>query len=136
MPKRDESILKFTGYAKQLRIPDLIYTDFESLHMPEEVTAGKKRTRLLAKQIPCSYCYIIVRCDGQTKAPVLYRGEGAVEHFLKALETELEEIIEEKTSRNGKFTYHTFKNQAALNMTQDNWNAFNKAKECFHCSGA
>ena len=30
----------------------------------------------------CSYCYIVLRCDGETKPPVEYRGPNAAEHML------------------------------------------------------
>ena len=36
----------------------------------------------------------MVRSDGKTKDPVLYRGEDAVQHLLSSLQDKLEEIRE------------------------------------------
>ena len=38
---------------------------------------------------PCSYCYVVIRCNGEANSPVLYRGEDAVEQFLTAMLAEL-----------------------------------------------
>ena len=34
----------------------------------------------------CGFGYHVVRCDGVAKAPVIYRGENAVEIFLNHFE--------------------------------------------------
>lgn len=133
MPKEGENTLMFAGYAKELRIPYVVYADFECLHVPLEVAAGNN-TKLVAKQTPCSYCYAIVRCDGQVSPPKIYRGERTVENFLSALEDELEEIIEKKPSKDGKKVYYAFKNQTKPHMTKDDWSNFNKAEKCLLCN--
>jgi len=97
MPEEGKNILKFANHHKQMRVPFIIYADFEALNIPVEGCAGdpqKSYTQQIAKQVPCSYCYVVVRSDGVTKTPVLYRGENPVEHFLKNLQTELSEINE------------------------------------------
>jgi len=95
MPEEGKNILKFTNHRKQMRVPFIIYADFEALNIPVEGCEDnpqKSYFRQSAKQVACSYCYIVVRSDGITKDPTLYRGENAVEHFLESLQTELEEI--------------------------------------------
>ena len=95
MSEEGKNILKLVNYHKQMRAPFIIYADFEALNIPVEGCAcapGKSYTREIAKQTPCSYCYVVVRCDGVAKVPVLYRGENAVEHFLASLQVELLEI--------------------------------------------
>ena len=97
MPEEGKNILKFANHHKQMRVPFIIYADFKALNIPVEGCAGdpqKSYTQQIAKQVPCSYCYVVVRSDGVTKTPVLYRGENPVEHFLKNLQTELSEINE------------------------------------------
>ena len=78
-----------------MRAPYIIYADFEALNIPVEGCADdpqKSYTRQIAKQVPSTYCYVVVRSDGVVKAPVLYRGEDAVEHFLASLQAEVAEI--------------------------------------------
>ena len=76
-PKEGKNILKFTNHHKQMRVPYIIYADFEALNIPIEGCADnpeKNYTRQIAKQVPCSYCYVVVSSDGVAKDPVLYRG--------------------------------------------------------------
>jgi hypothetical protein len=78
-----------------MRVPYIIYADFESLNIPIDGCAGYPKaswTRQLAKQTPCGYCYVVVRSDGESAPPVLYRGENAAEHFFEAMQSELETI--------------------------------------------
>jgi hypothetical protein len=70
MPKEGENILTFTAHHKQMRVPYIIYADFESLNVPMDGCAGdsdKSWTRQLAKQTPCGYCYVVVRSDGERR---------------------------------------------------------------------
>ena len=41
----------------------------------------------------CSYCYVVIRYDGQTEPSVEYRGPNAAAHVLKALQEEERKII-------------------------------------------
>jgi hypothetical protein len=78
-----------------MHVPYIIYADFETLNIPVEGCASDldlSWTRQIAKQTPCSYCYTVVRSDRMTKAPVLYRGEGAVEYFLEVIQKEQDYI--------------------------------------------
>ena len=61
MPEEGKNILKFVNYHKQMRAPFIIYADCETLNIPVEGCAcdpGKSCTRQIAKQTPCSYCYV------------------------------------------------------------------------------
>jgi len=124
MPEEGKNILKFTNYHKQMRAPFIIYADFEALDILVEGCAcdpRKSYTRQIAKQTPCSYCYVVVRCDGVAKAPALYRGENAVEHFLASLQVELVEINE------------VFRKPADMIMTANDFQSFANATDCHIC---
>ena len=84
MPKEGENILKFINHHKQIRVPYVIYTDFEALNQPvNEIISNF--TRQISNQVSCSYHNLVVHSDGVVNAPVMYRGENAVEHFLTAM---------------------------------------------------
>jgi hypothetical protein len=121
-----ETILKFTAYHRQMRVPYIIYVDFECRHIPIQGCANnptRSSTRKTAKQTPCSYYYIIVRCDGQVKHGQLYRGENAAAQLLESLKNELEEINE------------VFENPMPLQMSREDWRAFDDAWACHICGG-
>jgi len=66
----------------------------------------------------------VVRSDGEAKAPVLYRGEDAVEHFLTSLQAELSEISE------------VFRKPVDMIMTANDSKAFNNSADCHICGEA
>lgn len=73
----------------------IIYAHFEALNVALEGAAmnpNGSNTRQIAKQKPCSFCYVVVRCDCLTYKPVLYRGENAVDEFLRRLCNEVGNI--------------------------------------------
>ena len=53
MPKEGQNMLKFTNHHKQMRVPYIIYADFETLNIPlegcagnpEEATHGRSQSR-------------------------------------------------------------------------------------------
>ena len=54
--------------------PYIIYANFETLNIPAKGAAGDpcmSITRLVAKQTPCSYCYVVVHCDDEVNGPIL-----------------------------------------------------------------
>ena len=57
-----------------------------------ELEPAKSNTQRTQHHEACSYCYIVVRCDGQTEPPVEYRGPDAAEHLLKSLQEEESKI--------------------------------------------
>jgi hypothetical protein len=124
MPVKGENTLKFTAHHKQMRVPYVIYADFETLNVSVEGCGGgpdDSWTRQLAKQTPCGYCYVVVRSDGEAAPPVLYRGEDAVEHFMASLQRELETIND------------VFSNPKEMAMTQEDRKSFLKAVDCHVC---
>jgi hypothetical protein len=66
---------------------------------------------------------VVVRSDGEVTGPVLYRRENAVEHFLEAIQNELETI-------NG-----VFRQQKNMAMTREDKASFAKAVDCHVCGG-
>ena len=124
MPEEGKNKLTFQNYHKQLSAPYIIYADFEALTTKIQgvvLDPTKSNTQKTQYHETCSYCYIVVRCDGQTEPPMEYRGPNAAEHFLKALQAEEQKIKKVLSS------------PKAMNMTREDWQAYKSATFCHVC---
>ena len=74
-----------------MQVPFVIYADFESIIKPYQAAAGDK-SEIKSKHQACGFGYQIVRYDGASSNVRIYRGEDAVEQFLKALHQEVVNI--------------------------------------------
>ncbi|CAB4043216.1 Hypothetical predicted protein [Paramuricea clavata] len=79
-------------YYKQLKVPFVIYADFESVTAKIDSVSPnptKSSTEKYQHHQPCGFSSIIVsEAEKYNKPPVVYRGEDAVDKFLECLETE------------------------------------------------
>ena len=95
MPEKGQNILEFKNWHRQMPVPFIIYADFESLTTKiegPELNPNQSNTRKTQLHQACGYSYIVVRCDGYTEHPVVYRGYDAAEKFLVALQEEEKKI--------------------------------------------
>ena len=128
MPIKEEKILKFNGFNKQLPVPFVIYADFEAI--TEKIhncrpNDNKSYTESYQNHRDCGYGYKVVCCydDKFTKEAVIYRGEKAVYKFLEAMLEEVrycKDVIKEEFNK-------------PLEMTKDDEEKFQKAKRCHIC---
>ena len=91
MPEDGQNKLSFQNHHKKLPAPFIIYADFEALTTKIEGCSPnpeKSNTQKTQEHEACSYCYVVVRCDGATEPPVEYRGPKAAKHLLQALQKE------------------------------------------------
>ena len=94
MPTKDNNILKFNNFHKQIQVPFVIYADFEAITeklygcQPND---NKSHTEAYQKHTDCGYGYKLVCCydDKYSKQVTIYRGEKAVYKFMEAM---LEEV--------------------------------------------
>jgi hypothetical protein len=89
----DETVA-FTSQHKQLKVPFVIYADFESYieKIDENPTSA---TRKYAKHVPSGFAYKVVSSvDKYTKPTVVYRGDNVVEEFLTQILNEENKIID------------------------------------------
>ena len=88
--------LQFKDFQKQLRVPFVIYADFESLTTKIQSSSpdpSKSSTEKLQKHRACGFAYVIVSPKPEyCKPPVVYCGADAVDKFLEALQQEEERI--------------------------------------------
>ena len=94
MTEEGKNKLAFQNHHKQLPAPYIIYADFLTTKVEgPELDPTKSNTRKTQQHEACSYCYIMVRCDGQTEVPVGYPGPNAVVLSIEPLGTSFNEIL-------------------------------------------
>jgi len=122
LPNDDDKWLYYKDIRKQLKVPYVIYADFESLLIPiegcendPEISSTIKTT----KHIPCGFAYKVVGLTSETsKQPVVYRGLDAAKKFVEHMVKEQEDI-EQK-----------FKHCEPMKMSGSDWQAFKKTINC------
>ena len=128
MPTKDDNILKFNNFHKQLLVPFVIYADFkaitEKIH-GRQPNDDKSYTEAYQRHTDCGYGYKVVCCydDKYTKPVQIYRGEKAVYKFMEAM---LDEVKYCKKVMKKEFN-------KPLRMTKDNEKEFQKADKCHIC---
>ena len=125
MPKKGASI-KFDKFGKTLKVPFVIYADFESftekIHSDAKFNCEQSYTRKYQKHTPSGFCYYIVYRGGVYKKPTVYTGENVAEEFCKHIEMETREI------------YNKYlKKIVPLKMTQDDVNRYEENNVCHIC---
>ena len=125
MPKKGASI-KFDKFGKTLKVPFVIYADFESftekIHSDAKFNCEQSYTRKYQKHTPSGFCYYIVYRGGVYKKPTVYTGENVAEEFCKHIKMETQEIYDKY-----------LKNIVPLKMTQDNVNKYEENNVCHIC---
>ncbi|KAJ8909605.1 hypothetical protein NQ315_003716 [Exocentrus adspersus] len=91
-----ENILKFENIEKQMKVPFVVYADFESVLKPMDTCEPSPTGSYTCKTFihePYSFAYLI-KCsfDNSLSKMVIYRGKHAGKEFVKHLETDLIEI--------------------------------------------
>jgi len=96
IPSNDNDILHFKDVHKQLKVPFVIYADFESILIPctqENLNDDVSSTQKTHEHQASGFCYIVVSdVEDFDTPPVVYRGENAVEKFLECLLAEEKRI--------------------------------------------
>ena len=128
MPDKNNNILKFNNFHKQLPVPFVIYADFEAI--TEKIHGcqpndDKSYTEAYQRHTDCGYGYKVVCCydDKYTKPVQIYRGEKAVYKFMEAMLDEVKyckKIIKKYFNK-------------PLRMTKDDEEKLQKADKCHIC---
>ena len=125
MPKAGENKMSHTNVYKQMKVPYVVYADFECvLKKIDTCDPDNKRSFPVKteKHEPCGFSYIIVRSDGATFGPFTHRGEDAVFTFLVWLQNHESEMREDMA------------NKRPLVMTNEDWQKHRNATECHVCN--
>jgi hypothetical protein len=127
MPSEEEKWLKFSDVSKQLRVPIVVYADFECLLERQygcQPDPSKSSTIKLAKHVPSGFTYKVVGLSQETtENHVTYRGHDAVnvfiDHMVK-LEDEITRVI---------------RNPKPMDLSETEKKAFQEATLCHICHG-
>ena len=125
MLKEGENKMSFTNYHKQMKVPCVIYADFECVldkiagcEPPQDASFTVKTE----KHVPCGFSYIAARSDGQLFGPFTHRGRDAVYVFLRWLQNHEKEMREDMAHKR------------PLVMTPEDWKKHRKATDCHICN--
>ena len=102
LPGPKEQFMKFKQLGKMLKVPFVIYADFECISQPMN-KEGKKNVHN-----PCGYSYLVVSVvdeDEDQPEIVTYSDENVLDHFFEDMMRETEHLIEHlKTNKPMVFT--------------------------------
>ena len=128
MPKKG-TFIEFAKFGKKLKVPFVIYADFESYteKVNPDADAGadddqKSYTKKYQKHTPSGFCYYIVYRGGVYKKPVVYTGENVAEEFCKRLEIETRDIYDKY-----------FKNIIPMKITRTDLDEWSQTDVCHIC---
>ena len=131
MPKKGEK-LSFKNYCRKMRVPFVVYADFESFTEPIPTCAPSDKhsyTLQYQKHKPCGYSYYIKCFDEKLFPPVLKHytiedeNTSVAKSFVKSLEEDIVDI------------YDKFKRKKAIKITKKEELGFQKASACHICEG-
>ena len=128
MPKKG-SFIEFNKFGKKLKVPFVVYADFESYteHITENVNTDNTQsyTKKYQKHTPSGFCYYIVYRGGIYKKPVVYTGPNAAKEFCLKLEMETRDIYDKY-----------FKNVTPMKITKADLDEWKQTDVCHICEKA
>ncbi|KAL4101125.1 hypothetical protein QTP88_021145 [Uroleucon formosanum] len=93
LPEAYNKTLEFQNYNHSLRVPFVIYADFECTLKPIytcQPNDTESFTKCYQKHIPNNFCYYIKYSNGDYKPPVVYSGPNVAQQFYEYLPPMLE----------------------------------------------
>ena len=118
--------LQFKDFQKQLRVPFVIFADFESLTIKlrsASLDPRKSSTEKFQKHQACGFVYVIVSPKPEyCKPPVVYRGADAVDMFLEVLQQE-----------EGRIHHTLLKEIVPMQLSPSEEQEFQQATHCHIC---
>ena len=129
MPKQGSKI-RFTDGSKQMKVPFIMYADFESilakfdsdLEETKDENGKKSYTRKVNQHIPSGFCVYSKFAHGEVEDPLkVYRGRDCVQIFCDYIEKEVKRL------------YNMFPEKEMDPLTKDEWSEYNRATRCHIC---
>ncbi|GFY57221.1 c2H2-type domain-containing protein [Trichonephila inaurata madagascariensis] len=125
MPSETSKFLKFKNFQHCLKIPFVVYADFECVTRKTDTFCPNPNfsfTNIYEKHVPIGFCYFISYQGGHYKDPVVYRGIDAPKIFIEKLEKDAIEIDN---------IYK--KPKPLLPLTESEKQLYDNAKNCYVC---
>ena len=100
MPEGDEAIMTFKAVDKMLKVPYVIYADFECILKPiseEEINERNSTSQKRKNEhVPCGYAFLVVcsDIDSQQHSVVTYSGENGLENFFEDIITVTNDLMQ------------------------------------------
>ena len=129
VPKQGSKI-RFTDGYKQMKVPFVMYADFESilakvdsdLEETKDENGKKSYTKKINQHIPSGFCVYSKFAHGNVEDPLkVYRGRDCVEVFCDYIEKEVNRL------------YNMFPEKKMDPLTQEEWREYNRATRCHIC---
>ena len=125
MPTQKDDTISFKNYQNKLKVPWVVYADFESL--VEKVygcqpSLAESHATKSERHTACGFSLLAVLADRETIGPYVYRSQGAVKAFFYYLQ------LLEKDLRKG-----LVKKRLHKKVTREDWRSFNDADDCHIC---
>jgi len=140
LPGLKDNVVEFRNFANKLKVPFVIYADFECLLTPDDFHYGKNESSCrYQKHVPCGFTYYIVSIDSNyNPKPVVYRGEQAEHELVKCLLDEQNQLIE-RICTNNKMIFTdedsiNFKNSIVCHICDKELNG-DKVRDHCHITG-
>lgn len=127
MPIEEEKWLKFSDVSKQLRVPFVVYADFECILERQygcQPDPSKSSTIKLAKHAPSGFTYKVVGLSPETtENHVTYRGHEAVDVF-----------VDHMIKLEGRLL-NMLRNPKPMDLSEEETKALREATLCHICHG-
>ena len=128
LPNEDNDVLYFTDVQKQLKVPFVIYADFESYLVKcdqQPFNPSISFTQKTQEHKPSGFCYTVVsEVENYDTPPIVYRGEDAVDTFLDHL------LREEKRIKG------ILKHVVPMEISRADEQSFQESTHCHICGEA
>ncbi|XP_078335318.1 uncharacterized protein LOC144626186 [Crassostrea virginica] len=127
MPSDDDKWLSYTDVSKQLKVPFVVYADFESILERQygcQPDPKKSSTTKIARHVPSGFTYKVVGITPETtENHVTYRGPDVMDVFIDHM-VKLEDRIIEK-----------LRNPKDMILSDEDCKQFRTATHCCICKG-
>lgn len=125
MPGEEHKWLQFQNHFLSLKVPFVIYADFECFLAKVQGCESDPKTSHsteISKHVPSGFCYVVVNSEGRcVRKSTVYRGENVVDVFLQRL-------LEEESTLN-----EVKKSVIPMEITVEEENNFKTSELCHIC---
>ena len=131
MPE-EGSTISFNNHIRSMRVPFIVFADFESLIKPIDTcdpSAEKSYTKKYQKHTPSSFCYYVKCFDDNvySQKPVAYTAKSDDEDVAQIFVDKLEETVKE--------IYQKFDKPVKMIFGKEEKIEYEKATRCWICQG-